>query len=372
MRVPFIVDKEWRISPKAAAVNRQNRPVVFNSLIDTPGVSEDLTDPSSGPSAPDPHQALARGEAGRLHAESGCVLGGLRSTAALPYITRTFMRSTAFFSTILAAMMLAPAAAAQQRPLQTQDPETIGTGHVLMEAGVSYARDAFYPLSGLMGTLWQLPAVGFDVGLSPIADLQITGGPYNRLAITRRAAAPLASLVTATADTTHAVEDIAVGTKIRLVPEAAGRPSVGFRFSVRLPNAKHESGLGQDTTDFSASLLTGKTVGSLRVVANLGFTIMSEPLDAAKQNDVVTYGLSCARPIWPHVDLVGDVNGRWSTRNGVPPIGTESRGTVTAGGRYTRGAVRLDAAAFIGLAAVDPTVGLKIGVTYVFSAFSLP
>jgi hypothetical protein len=31
-----------------------------------------------------------------------------------------------------------------------------------------------------------------------------------------------------------------------------------------------------------------------------------------------------------------------------------------------------DAAAFIGLADIDPTVGLKIGVTYVFSAFSLP
>jgi hypothetical protein len=45
---------------------------------------------------------------------------------------------------------------------------------------------------------------------------------------------------------------------------------------------------------------------------------------------------------------------------------------VTAGARYTRGAVRADAAAFVGLAAVDSTGGLKIGVTYVFSAFSLP
>jgi hypothetical protein len=266
----------------------------------------------------------------------------------------------------------ASSATAQQRPLETQDPETIGTGHVLVEAGVSYARDELYPLSGLQGNLWQLPVIGLDVGLSPIADLQITGGPYNRLSITGRdPAAPLASSVTATGDTTHAVEDLAIGAKIRLVPEAPGRPGFGFRFSVRLPNAKHESGLGQDTTDFSASLLAGKTIASLRVVGNVGLTIMSEPLDAAKQNDMLTYGLSLAHTIRHDVELVGDVNGRWSTRNGIPPIGTESRGTVTLGGRYTRGSTRLDAAAFIGLTSIDPTVGVKIGVTYVFTAFSL-
>jgi hypothetical protein len=264
-------------------------------------------------------------------------------------------------------------AGAQQRPVETQDPETIGAGHVLVEAGISFAHDEFYPLSGLQGNLWQLPVIGLDVGLGSIADLQLTGGPYNRLSITdRRPSAPLAYLVAATGDTTHAVEDLAIGAKIRIVPEAPGRPGVGFRFSIRLPNAKHESGLGQDTTDFSASLLAGKTVASLRVVGNVGLTIMSEPLDAAKQNDMLTYGLSAARRIRDDVELVGDVNGRVSTRNGVAPIGTESRGTVTLGARYTRGSTCYDAAAFIGLTSIDPTIGVKIGVTYTFTAFSLP
>jgi hypothetical protein len=113
-------------------------------------------------------------------------------------------------------------------------------------------------------------------------------------------------------------------------------------------------------------------VRSLHVVANLGFTIMSEPLDAAKQNDVVAYGLSFARSIGPDVDVVGDVNGRWSTRHGVAPIWTESRGIVIAGGRYKRGSVRVDAAAFVGLTSIDPTIGIKVGWTYVFTAFSLP
>jgi hypothetical protein len=284
----------------------------------------------------------------------------------------SFYRLPGLSTLIAAAMLHAPSAAAQQRPLDTQDPATLGTGQVLVEAGVGYARDVFYPLSGLKGTLWQVPVIGIDVGLGPIADFQITGGPYNRLSITERRDAPLAGLVTVAGSTTHAVEDVTVGTKIRLVPEAPGRPAVGFRFSVRLPNAKHQSGLGQDTTDFSASLLAGKTFASLRIVANAGFTIMSEPLDAAKQNDVLTYGLSAARRIRPDTELVAEISGRWSTRNGLPPVGTETRGTATFGARYTRGATRWDAAALVGTTAIDPAFGLKIGVTYVFTAFSVP
>jgi hypothetical protein len=242
----------------------------------------------------------------------------------------------------------------------------------MVAAGVTYARDAFFPLSGLKGTLWQLPVIGINVGLSPIADFQLTGGPYNRLSITERQPAPLASLVTASGESSHAVEDISIGAKIRLMGETERRPALGFRFSARLPNAKHESGMGQDTTDFSASLLTGKSIGGVRLVGNLGFTIMSEPLDAAKQNDVLTYGASLARTLDGALEVVGEINGRLSTRNGAAPIGTESRGIIKIGGRYHRGGVRFDAAVLLGATSIDPTVGVTAGVTYVFTAFSLP
>lgn len=273
---------------------------------------------------------------------------------------------------ILALFVAARPAAGQQRPLDTQDAEPIGTGRVLAEAGVGYARDERYPLSGLQGNLWQLPVLGFIVGLSPIADFQLTGGPYNRLDITDRRPAPLSGLVAATAQATHAVEDIVIGTRIRLAPEAARRPAVGFRFAVRLPNAKHESGMGQDTTDFSASLLAGKTIASVRVVGNAGFTIMSEPLDAAKQNDVVTYGVAVARALSRQAELVGEINGRWSTRHGIAPVGTESRGSLKLGGRYGFGSIRLDAAVVFGVTSIDPSIGVTAGLTYLFRAFSLP
>src|SRR5215467_10982595 len=62
--------------------------------------------------------------------------------------------------------LIARPAVAQQRPLDTQDAEPIGGGQVRVETGVTFARDAFYPLSGLKGNLWQLPVVRFVIGLS--------------------------------------------------------------------------------------------------------------------------------------------------------------------------------------------------------------
>jgi hypothetical protein len=273
---------------------------------------------------------------------------------------------------LVSALALTRPAAAQQRPLVTEDPEPIGAGRVLVEGGVDYAHDAFYPLSGLKGNLWKVPTIGLSVGISSIAEVQIDGGPFNRLAITERRPGPLADVVTATGDTTHAVEDLVVGMKIRLAGETASRPALGIRFATRLPNAKHESGMGQDTTDFYMSILGAKTVQSLRVVGNLGVGIMSEPLVAGKQNDVLTYGLSFARAMTQQTEVVGELNGRVSTRSGTPPIGTESSGILKLGGRYTRGPVRLDAGIYFGLTTVDPTIGFTTGFTYVFSAFKLP
>jgi hypothetical protein len=272
---------------------------------------------------------------------------------------------------ILAALVMSRPASAQQRPLDTQDPETIGAGNLLTQIGIGAARRESYPLSGLQGNLWQAPLLGFVFGLSPIADLQITGGPYDRLYITGRRPAPLASLVTATGTTTHAVDDIVLGTKVRVIPETSDRPALGLRFSVRLPNAKHDSGMGQDTTDFSASILSGKTMAALRLVGNVGITIMSEPLDAAKQNDVLTYGLSLGTGS-PAAQLVAEVNGRKSTRPGTAPIGTESRGTAKVGGRFAHGRARYDIGLLFGLTPTDPQVGATLGVTYTFKAFHIP
>jgi hypothetical protein len=273
----------------------------------------------------------------------------------------------------LAVLAIAHSVSAQQRPLITEDPETIGAGRILVEGGLDWAHDVQYPASGLEGDLLRIPAIGLSFGISSIAELQIDGGLHDRLKINERnAAAPLASLVTATGDTTTSFEDVIVATKIRLISEGTSRPAFGLRFATKLPNASNESGLGLDTMDFYATLLGAKTVESIRVVANIGLGILSDPIVGNHQNDVLTYGLSFARAMTQQAELVGELAGRISTRSGEAFPGTESRGLLKLGGRFTQGSVRFDAAVFFGLTSIDPTIGFTGGVTYVFNAFRVP
>jgi hypothetical protein len=271
-----------------------------------------------------------------------------------------------------AVLLWASPVAAQQRPLLTEDPETIGAGRVLVEAGFDYGRGVEYPASGLEGHLFRFPVLGVSVGISSIAEIQVDGGLYNRLSITERGPAPLADMVTATGDSTSSVEDIVIGTKVRLVSEGVTRPGFGFRFATKLPNASNESGIGLDTTDFFASVLVAKTVQSVRVVGNAGVGILGDPTRGDRQNDVVTYGLSFARALTQRAEAVGEINGRLDTRSGDPPPGTDSRSVARLGARYTLGGWRGDVALLFGLTSRDPAVGVAAGFTYVFNAFQVP
>ena len=46
---------------------------------------------------------------------------------------------------------------------------------------------------------------------------------------------------------------------------------------------------------------------------------------------MLAYGLSFARALTQQAEVVGEVNGRISTRSGGPPPGTESRGIARFG-----------------------------------------
>jgi hypothetical protein len=274
---------------------------------------------------------------------------------------------------LLCALWVPTAAFAQQRPLVTEDPETVGAGRLLLEYGFDYGRGVEYPTSGLQGNLLRLHLIGISVGVSSIAEIQIDGGFYNRLSITDRdPTAPLADVVTATDDSTTSVQDFTIGTKIKIIPEGMTAPGFGIRFATKLPNASNESGIGLDTTDFFISAVGAKTIQSVRVVGNLGLAILADPTRGDRQNDVLTYGASFARAITMSTEIVGEVNGHVDTRKGAPLPGTESRSIVRIGGRYTRGSWRGDAALLFGLASVDPGFGVVGGFTYVFDAFMVP
>ncbi|MEZ5294557.1 MAG: hypothetical protein R2745_25985 [Vicinamibacterales bacterium] len=273
-----------------------------------------------------------------------------------------------------AIVLLASAvpARAQQRPLVTEDPATVGGGQVLIEAGFDRVRGATFPLSGLQGDLTSVPTIGISVGVGPIAEIQIDGSPYRRLDITGRRPAPLSSILSFTGDRTTAVDDVVIATKLRFLNEGPHRPAIGIRFATRLPNASNESGLGQDTTDFFASFLMGKSVARVRWVANAGLAIVGDPVVAARQEDLLTFGMSLAARLRWGLEAVTEYNGRMNLASSSPVPGTENRGIARAGLRLYRRALRFDAAALIGATSNDPDLGVTTGLTWTFRAFRMP
>jgi hypothetical protein len=173
-------------------------------------------------------------------------------------------------------------------------------------------------------------------------------------------------------DTTWAVEDMVVATKVRLISEGASRPSLAMRTATKVPMASNESGIGLDTIDILSTMLLAKTVQSVRVVGNIGLGILGDPTRGDRQNDVLLYGISFARAITARAEVVGEINGRKDTREGDPPPGTGSSSTVRFGTRYTVGSWRADAALSFGVNANDPAIGFGAGFTYVFNAFRAP
>jgi hypothetical protein len=271
-----------------------------------------------------------------------------------------------------ALVLCATTAFAQQRPLQTEDPETIGAGRMLIETGIDYNRDVYFPVSGLRGNHFTVPAFGTSLGVSSIAEIQIDWGIYQQLRITEQVpGAPLSHMLLLDGDTTDDFGDVYIGAKVRLLSETAHRPAIGSWFRTRLPNAGNESGLGKDVQDFSSALSVGKTVQSVRVVANIGLTMIGKPTELAAQDDLLIYSLSVARAISEKGEIVGEFVGRANFANIVTP-GAEDRGLLRFGARYTINGIRFDTGILLGLTPRDPEIGVTGGFTWVFNGFHVP
>jgi len=229
-----------------------------------------------------------------------------------------------------------------------------------------------YPVTGLTGNLTKLGTFGLSFGMSSVAEIQVDGGFLNRLAIvTIDPAAPLAFRYTGGADSTSSFEDLSIGAKVRFLSETEGRPAMAIRFVTRLPFVGTDTGLGTGTTDFNVGLAMAKTIRSTRVAANVGLGVMGDPVEGDQHNELFTYGLSFARAVKTGAELVVEFNGRLDFGDDEPPVGTDSRAIIRAGGRFTRGPVRMDAGLILGLTDRDPDWGFTVGATWVFKAFTV-
>ncbi len=258
---------------------------------------------------------------------------------------------------------------AQQRPLVTEDPETIGTGRVLLEGGFSLDKDQTYSANGITGDVVRFASFGVSVGASPTVELQVDGGVIQRLNVTERLRInPFATVTTLVAgDQATSFEDLIVATKIRLASETTSRPALGMRFGTKLPTASPEEGIGLGTTDFFASFLIAKTVRSVRTVGNVGLAFLGNPVTPRDTATALGFGVSIARALTNEFELVGELNARLDPFGDVVPAGLESRGVLRFAGRYTYALLRLDFGMLVGLTDRDPSFGISAGATYVIT-----
>ena len=275
---------------------------------------------------------------------------------------------------IFASLVVTVPVVAQQRPLVTQDPESVGEGLILVEVGMDYLRNKHFPVSGLSGNLIRAPKLGLSIGVSSIAEIQVQGISYSRLKVIEQEDASLSSLLNINGDMTSGMDDIIVGAKVRLLGETGIRPAIGVRFVTRLPNARTETGLGVDTMGFFNSLLIGKTISLSRIVGNIGFGVLGDPVISNKQNKVLIYGLSVARKISQGAELVAEINGRFNSKWAESTLGTsgESSAFINLGTRYTRGVIRVDGSVLFGLTPRDTNIGLSAGLTLIFRGLNVP
>jgi len=266
-------------------------------------------------------------------------------------------------------VLVAGTAHAQQRPLVTEDPETIGAGRVLLEGGFSLDSEQSNFVNGLKGDIARLATFGASIGIGATAEVQIDGGLYQRLTVTERL--PNAPLETITlllpGDRSSSMEDLIVATKIRLVSETPSRPALGLRFGTKLPIADPEKGMGLGTTDFFASFLVAKTVRSVRTVGNAGLLMLSNPVTPGDSVSALGYGVSIARAVTNAFELVGEVNGRLTSFEEIVPGGPDSRAVLRFAGRYTYAMLRLDFGILAGITNSDPNFGISAGATYVIT-----
>jgi hypothetical protein len=265
---------------------------------------------------------------------------------------------------LIAGLMIPCGVFAQQRPLRTDDAETLPTGRIRTEVGVEFLQDQSYSLSGLEGDLIRIGVSSIQVGVGEFAEFKLSGVIQDYLSISSRTEPVVPPDVSG--DSTSDFGNLVLATKLKLAGEKGKRPAMAFKFAVELPNANQASGLGTDETEFYASLLFKKHFGQAQILGDFGFAILGSPVNAGSQADPLTYGVAAVVPVHPKVNLVAEVSGRQGPSG---RVGNENKSQVRAGLQFRTGRIRWDAGGVVGLMDYDPKSGVIIGMTYEFQAF---
>ena len=274
---------------------------------------------------------------------------------------------------ILAALALI--SAGQQRPLITDDIDITPAGAIEISAGVDFLQNVKLPLSGLKGDLTRVGDIRLRNGFASNVELQVEGVVQNYLAINSQTV-PGPIPLNITGNSTNDFDDITMSAKVLLHRETKNIPALGIKFGFQMPNTDQARGIGTNQINVFSKVIMQKRFGKrpgrtpiANIYGNIGLGIMNSPLATFSQNDVILYGLAGIFGITDRINLASEVNGRYSSRSGPAPLGTESIGQFRIGTQVKASGLRFDTAAIFGLTRFSPRTGLTFGVTYLSPVF---
>jgi hypothetical protein len=251
------------------------------------------------------------------------------------------------FRCVVVILCAALPAAAQTRPLVTEEAATAPSGTVVLEAGGQLMREEPNFLTGeprgrYDGPLLRLvfsPADTVEIDVEWTARVGVRDDPHF--------------------GSVSDFGDVVLRAKVRLAEEGEGRPGLAARFGVTLPQTSFGNGLGPNTLRMSADMLLSKRTGALTLHGNAGLALLDEPLRPHEQRDLLAYGLAAVLAAG-RLDFVAEVAGL--AGKGMP--GADARHEARAGVRVGRARLRGDFAVRLGLGDADGTWGLTAGLAF--------
>jgi len=259
---------------------------------------------------------------------------------------------------------------AQDRPLRTVDAETVPAGTLRSEIGFDFLQDAGFPLSGLRGDETSVGIVDLRMGVGKIVEVEVEGAMQNFLDVKSRGTSFVPNLSLTGVNSTHDTGDFTLATKVRLLKNEGKRPGIAFKFGFIMPNSNQARGIGTNSTNVFALVALEEQIRKLSVFGNLGLEILQAPNALFTQNDVLMYGGAFRYPLLRNVNLVGEVNGLYSSRSiNDALIGTQSSGQARVGLQISVAGFTWDLAGVRGLNKYDPSSGFTFGVSKDFRLF---
>jgi len=249
---------------------------------------------------------------------------------------------------LLVAVLPAAPAAAQTRPLITEQATTGEAGRLSLEVGFDGIADEPNYLTEQERTRLDLPI------------LRLTYSPADRIELDLEWVGRVMALDDPDFGDATDWGDVTLRAKWRFAEPGEGRLTLGARFGITLPETSFGNGLGPNTMRMSAQFLATARLGEARLHLNAGLAIQDDPLRAHEQRDFLHYGAALEVPLGASLVAVGEVAGY--AGNGAP--GADERGEARAGLRFGSGSVVLDAAVRRGLRPADGTWGGSVGATW--------